>query len=518
MASRTPAALSTQDALARARSGDELAYLALCQGLLPGVFAFAFALLGEAAVASRIATDAALFPLATLQETRGEGDFRTRVYRQATRLIGRERVSVVPIGADSPRANTQGLIVDYLVAVVGLAPPELARVLGVSLSGAEIVVRRVGPQPTLAPADVPAELAGAFPAALASRWPDRQPRGAVRHRPIAASTSHRLRSFALAATGVAVVGSIVAIGWTLFRADDGKLAAVAPAIESPTPAESGLFPIVTRAVPTARPLPTQSRATATATPTTMAPTATGVSGVGITPSLPPTSTATPVATATATATIAPSSTPLPTATATATTPPCTPRLAANVSSVTLVPGSASFFYVLNQAQCGSLPFTVASNATWLTATAATGVIANSALVAINLLADGALLPGTGEGTFVTTVSLSGTGGGGAASVQVSAIQTGSAPSILFVSAFCSGSQVNFSLSASDDFGVTVASVRVSLATGPQTSSLALTAGTPRSGTWSGSTAKPTDAQGWAVTVSDGAGLTRSSVVAPSGCG
>jgi hypothetical protein len=520
MASRTPASLSSQDSLARARSGDEQAYLVLSQRLLPGVHSFAFALLGEAALASRIARDALLFPLSSLQEIRSESDFRTRVYRQAARLIARERVSVAPIGADSPGANTQGLMVDHLVGVVGLQPAELARVLSISRPGAGIVVRRARPPLTLAPLDVPADLAPAFSLALASHWPDRQPRGAVRLRAAPLPANHRLRSIAMATICLALLGSISAIGWTLLRSDAGELAAVAPAgFESlPQTAESGLFPAVTRAPPTALPSPTSTRAPA-ATPTssaTASPATVPAAGAA-TPSPAPTSIATPAPTAAASPTAGPSSTPVPAPTSTATAQPCAPRLAANVSSVTLVPGTPSFFYVLNQAQCGSLPFAVSSNATWLTATATTAVIANSALVAVNLLADGALLPGTGEGAFVTTVSLTGTDGGGAASVQVSVIQAGSGPSILSVSAFCSGGQVNFSLAASDDFGVTSATVRASISSGPVTSSMALTSGTARSGTWGASVARPAEVQGWAVTVTDGAGVTRSSVVTPAGC-
>ncbi len=487
--------------------------------MLPGVYAFAAATVGESPGAERVAVEALLYPLRELQDLE-PGSLRRTVLARAAVLLSREGIDNRGQGALRARMAT------HLLGAGSLDPAATAAILGISSASAHILARRltVGPN-AVSDTIIAPRLETQLRRAISEGWPDRQPTGSRRQSTPPRRARANAGLVALACMGALGLGVAILLGWIVFRGGGttNRSLGIAPIENTPTVTNGGLFPVeVTRTPATARPSPTSTSRPGTATPApSPGRTATPAVAATVQPTTQPTVTATslasPTTTASPTASPQATSTPFPAATATPTAQPCAPRIATNVASIALIPGQSSFFYALNQALCGTLPFTVASGASWLSAIAASGSIGTGALVAVNVLTDGGNLPGTGEGTFSTTVTLTPADGGPSASVQVSVFQAGSPPTISAASGSCNGGQASFNVAANDDYGVVSVSLRYSLTTGPVTISMVLTSGTARLGTWSVNLAKPAGVQGWAVTATDGAGLARSLVVSPTGC-
>lgn len=500
--------------LRRARSGEEQAYVSLCEAMLGDVYAFAVNAIGDVPVAERIAIDALVYPLGALHDL-VPGTAKRAVLSRAAELLLRE--------ASSGFAGQGGLrarMARHLLSFSGLDAAETALVLNISVESATILQRRLSGNDARPPAEtLPAALLPALRGTIAEQWPDRQPRSARRQSTAPPRQGANPGLVALATLGTLALIAAVLFGWFVTRGSGGsRIVVIAPIDVPPTATVSGLFPVeVTQTPATSRPSATSAArlgtVTATATPPAGGRTPTAASGS--TSVSAPTATATPTGAPSPTATA--TATPAPTLTATPTSQPCTPRIAANVAAVTLIPGQNSFFYALNQTLCGTLGFAVTSGAPWLSANSASASITTGALVAINLLTDAALLPGTGEGTFSTTVTLIPIDGGTSASVSVSVIQVGSPPLITSASGSCTAGLAIFNVGASDDYGVVWVSLRYSLSSGPVTAPMVLTSGSSRSGTWRLTFARPSGVLGWAATATDGAGLARSIVVTPTGC-
>ena len=508
--------------LRRARSGEEQAYVSLCEAMLGDVYAFAVNVIGHVPVAERIAIDALVYPLGALHDL-VPGTAKRAVLSRAAELLLREASSGVA-GQGGLRAR----MARHLLSFSGLDAAETALVLNISVESAAILQRRLSADDARPPVEtLPAALLPALRGTIAEQWPDRQPRSSRRQSTAPPRQGSNPGLVALATLGTFALIAAVLFGWFVMRGSSGsRTVVIAPVDVPPTATVSGLFPIELTGTPaTARPSATSTAraGTVTATATPPAGARTPTVGPGSTSVSAPTATATPAgapsptATATATPVQTPTATPAPTLTATPISQPCTPRIAANVAAVTLIPGQNSFFYALNQTLCGTLGFAVTSGAPWLSANSASASIATGALVAINLLTDAALLPGTGEGTFSTTVTLTPTDGGASASVSVSVIQVGSPPLITSASGSCTAGLAIFNVGASDDYGVVSVSLRYSLSSGPVTAPMVLTSGSSRSGTWRLTFARPSGVLGWAATATDGAGLARSVVVTPTGC-
>ncbi len=371
-------------------------------------------------------------------------------------------------------------------------------------------------------AETPAALLTDVANLVSTRWPDRVRESSFTRRTIAASGSRPppWRVAVLGATAAIAVGFAAVLAAVVMQGagDDTFPGLLDP--ESPVPMESPFAPSPTRPRPTAT-----SAALGTETPLPMVTPSPGAVAPSETPPPPsPTIVLTPSATASATPTNTVTPTPAASPTAEPPTPVptptavvCLPRIAANVAALALIPGQDSFFYALNQALCDRITFAATSNVPWLSARADSDVIETGALVPVHLAVNIPSLPGTGEGNFASAVSLNG-GPAGTATVQVSVLRIGGPPSLGSPSGICSGGFVTFSVFVEDDYGVTSVTLRSTTGSGAVSNvPLFMSSGIPTAGTWTASLTFPADVQGWAITATDGASQSRSTVVTPTGC-
>jgi hypothetical protein len=360
---------------------------------------------------------------------------------------------------------------------------------------------RLLPPPGLA-AEV---LAGMPPAA-----PERQRAGTGRP---AGRHGSRLR-LVVGLAGAAIGGLAVAVvlaGSGLLSGGGARTAGLAGAEPSPSPAVvAGLI-----GTPTSTPPATPTSTAAAPPPATSA---TSPATLPVTLSTPaPLATASATNTATPTLTTEPAASPSPSATqaATATPTACAARLATNVESLNLIPGQASFFYVFNQAQCGSATFTVSSSEPWLSIDPTSGLLGSGRLIPVGLLAVPAKLPGTGEGSFAANLTIS---GAGSVTLRVVATRVGERPELIAASAQCSGpGEISLFGSFTDDFGVIAVTAKEG--TTGEVLTLSRASGDARSGSWSVAFKRPPGSvSSFVISAADGAGQQRSATVIPGGCG
>ena len=261
-------------------------------------------------------------------------------------------------------------------------------------------------------------------------------------------------------------------------------------------------------------------ATATTTPTPGGTVSATAQPGQVNPSATPTRTSTPVPTPgpgtptftpspTATRTNTPTVTPTPGPnTPTATPTSCVPMLRPNVEALTIAPGGNSSFQVFNESTCSTV-FSVSPQTGWLS-TGSGGTINGFETKGVAVSVNGSLpaAPGTYTGDVVVAWS------GGSFSVTVTATREGptatptslpnTAPVVNSASGTCTPPNTTFSVSASDDSGVTNVTVSWTDSGGnARQFSLSSSGGN----TWSGTTSLSTRAGSGFVAVAGDGSLT-----------
>lgn len=282
--------------------------------------------------------------------------------------------------------------------------------------------------------------------------------------------------------------------------------------DSPTAVVASPSPAATATPGTKSPVATASQTKSTATPQKTA--TAGASGTISPPPVTPTvitatASPSPAKTATATATVPP-----PPPTQTPTTVPCTPSLATNVGSLVIAPGGTQTFLAYDAALCGPLPFTAAASDTWIVVNPASGTIGTGgAIFAVQVSA-----AGLSEGRHTGSVTVSGVGQGGSATVYITMTVAGSAPAIERATGSCpvTAGQWSFAAYVTDDHAVARVKLRYISPGGEVTLDMSGPAGAPE-GDWTLSIAPVPGASGFVIVATDAAGQ-QASAPASGNCG